>query len=110
MAFVSFQKNTLHGRIIIASVLEFAGELLDARRREILKRRLKRMSGMNSVVGACEDGPSVVELTRDHHPDREDERRRVEAAGGFVVDYGGLPRVNGQLAVSRSIGDLAFKK
>jgi hypothetical protein len=113
MAFVSLQNKILRGHIIIARFLEFAGELLDTRRREILKRRLKRMNGMksmNSVVGACEDGPSILELTRDHHPDREDEKLRIEAAGGFVVDYGGLPRVNGQLAVSRSIGDLALKK
>jgi hypothetical protein len=95
---------------MLASLVEFSGELLDTRRREILERRLKRKSGKNSVAGACEDGPPILELTRDHRPDREDEKLRVEAAGGFVVDYGGLPRVNGQLAVSRSIGDLAFKK
>lgn len=61
-------------------------------------------------VNVCSDGPVVLELTRDHRPDREDERLRIETAGGFVESYGGLPRVNGQLAVSRSIGDLAFKK
>ncbi|EOX94652.1 Phosphatase 2C family protein isoform 4 [Theobroma cacao] len=51
----------------------------------------------------------VKELTRDHHPDRDDERSRVEAAGGYVVDWGGVPRVNGQLAISRAIGDVLFK-
>ncbi|XVF80840.1 hypothetical protein PTKIN_Ptkin15bG0107400 [Pterospermum kingtungense] len=51
----------------------------------------------------------VKELTRDHHPDRDDERSRVEAAGGYVVDWGGVPRVNGQLAISRSIGDVLYK-
>ncbi|XP_042518279.1 uncharacterized protein LOC122092049 isoform X3 [Macadamia integrifolia] len=51
----------------------------------------------------------VKELTRDHHPDREDERSRVEAAGGYVVEWGGVPRVNGELAVSRAIGDVSFK-
>ncbi|CAH2062968.1 unnamed protein product [Thlaspi arvense] len=49
------------------------------------------------------------ELTKDHHPNREDEKNRVEAAGGYVTDWAGVPRVNGQLAVSRSIGDLTFK-
>ncbi|KAI5430279.1 hypothetical protein KIW84_034747, partial [Lathyrus oleraceus] len=48
----------------------------------------------------------VKELTRDHHPDREDERTRVEAAGGQVLNWGGLPRVNGQLAITRAIGDV----
>ncbi|XP_022145966.1 probable protein phosphatase 2C 51 isoform X5 [Momordica charantia] len=51
----------------------------------------------------------VKELTRDHHPDREDERSRVEIAGGHVVDWGGVPRVNGQLAITRAIGDVPFK-
>ena len=53
---------------------------------------------------------NVKELTRDHHPDRDDERSRVEAAGGYVLEWGGVPRVNGQLAVSRAIGDLSYKR
>ncbi|XP_031375481.1 putative protein phosphatase 2C 50 isoform X1 [Punica granatum] len=52
---------------------------------------------------------SVQELTRDHSPDRDDERSRVEAAGGYVLNLSGVPRVNGQLAVSRAIGDVKFK-
>ncbi|VVB06713.1 unnamed protein product [Arabis nemorensis] len=42
-------------------------------------------------------------------PSREDEKIRVEAAGGYVTEWAGVPRVNGQLAVSRSIGDLSYK-
>ncbi|KAL0725229.1 hypothetical protein Bca4012_039828 [Brassica carinata] len=49
------------------------------------------------------------ELTKDHHPNREDEKDRVEAAGGYVTEWAGVSRVNGQLAVSRAIGDLTFK-
>uniref|UniRef100_A0A5B7ATR6 PPM-type phosphatase domain-containing protein n=1 Tax=Davidia involucrata TaxID=16924 RepID=A0A5B7ATR6_DAVIN len=49
------------------------------------------------------------ELTRDHHPDRDDERGRIEAAGGFVR-VRGVPRVNGVLALSRSIGDVYLKR
>ncbi|KAA8543285.1 hypothetical protein F0562_021220 [Nyssa sinensis] len=52
---------------------------------------------------------SAKELTRDHHPDRDDERSRVESAGGYVLEWGGVSRVNGQLAVSRAIGDVSFK-
>ncbi|KAL6978568.1 protein-serine,threonine phosphatase [Sarracenia purpurea var. burkii] len=52
---------------------------------------------------------SAKELTRDHHPDRDDERSRVEFSGGRVLDWGGVSRVNGQLAVSRAIGDVSFK-
>lgn len=53
---------------------------------------------------------SVKELTRDHHPDRDDEKSRVESAGGSVYEWGGVARVNGQLAVSRAIGDPSFKR
>ncbi|XAR61161.1 Phosphoprotein phosphatase [Bertholletia excelsa] len=52
---------------------------------------------------------NVEQLTRDHHPDRDDERTRIEAAGGFIRTLG-VPRVNGILAVSRSIGDVYLKR
>src|SRR5204863_7013389 len=45
--------------------------------------------------------------TQDHKPDRLDEKKRIENAGGKVVMHG-VPRVNG-LAVSRSIGDRKLK-
>lgn len=53
---------------------------------------------------------TVEELTKDHHLDRDDEKFRVENAGGYVTEWGGVPRVNGQLVVSRSIGDVNFKR
>ena len=53
---------------------------------------------------------SAKELTKDHHPDRPDERSRVESAGGHVLEWAGVSRVNGQLAVSRAIGDVSYKK
>ncbi|CAF4938600.1 unnamed protein product [Pieris macdunnoughi] len=40
--------------------------------------------------------------------DIEDERKRIEASGGTVM-YWGTWRVNGQLAVSRAIGDAQYK-
>lgn len=52
----------------------------------------------------------VKELTKDHHPDKDEERNRVEAAGGYVLEWAGVPRVNGELAVSRAIGDIHFKR
>lgn len=52
----------------------------------------------------------VKELTKDHRPDRDDERMRVEAAGGYVIEWGGVPRVNGELAISRAIGDVSFRR
>ncbi|XP_031248432.1 probable protein phosphatase 2C 2 [Pistacia vera] len=49
-------------------------------------------------------------LTMDHRLNREDERLRIENAGGFVHNCNGVWRVQGTLAVSRSIGDLHLKQ
>lgn len=45
-------------------------------------------------------------LSFDHKPLNESESSRITAAGGFI-EYG---RVNGNLALSRAIGDFEFKK
>ncbi len=44
-------------------------------------------------------------LSVDHKPGDEPERQRIESAGGFVE----FNRVNGNLALSRALGDFAFK-
>jgi serine/threonine protein phosphatase PrpC len=44
-------------------------------------------------------------LSDDHKPDRADEVKRIEAAGGFVS----FRRVLGRLAVSRAFGDKEYK-
>ncbi|XP_050434755.1 probable protein phosphatase 2C T23F11.1 [Adelges cooleyi] len=49
----------------------------------------------------------VVEpLSYDHKPNNEVETKRIEAAGGWVM----FNRVNGNLALSRALGDYIFKK
>lgn len=50
-------------------------------------------------------GNKPVPLSYDHKPDDEEEERRIRAAGGYVA--GG--RVEGDLAVSRGLGDFRFK-
>jgi protein phosphatase 2C family protein 2/3 len=45
------------------------------------------------------------DLSVDHKPNTPSERSRIERANGFVEDN----RVNGNLALSRSIGDFEFK-
>mmetsp|Transcript_35844 Transcript_35844/g.84956 ORF Transcript_35844/g.84956 Transcript_35844/m.84956 type:complete len:769 (-) Transcript_35844:132-2438(-) len=51
----------------------------------------------------------VIALTDDHKPDRQDERERVEEAGGQILYWNGR-RVMGVLAMSRAIGDQSLKQ
>jgi len=44
-------------------------------------------------------------VTLDHKPNMPTEVRRIETAGGYIDDY----RVNGDLAVSRTLGDVFYK-
>ncbi|TVY65599.1 Protein phosphatase 2C-like protein [Lachnellula suecica] len=71
------------------------------------------LSGSKIWVGNAGDSRSVLgvkgrakPLSFDHKPQNEGEKARITAAGGFV-DFG---RVNGNLALSRAIGDFEFKK
>jgi len=48
----------------------------------------------------------VYEMSHDHKPDNEIERSRIEKAGGYISDG----RINGNLNLSRAIGDLEYKK
>ena len=50
-------------------------------------------------------GQKVAFATSDHKPTNPDERARIEQAGGHVTQG----RVNGQLAVSRALGDFELK-
>lgn len=50
----------------------------------------------------------AYDVTREHRPDDPRETDRITAVGGQVIcEPGGIPRVNGNLALSRSIGDRA---
>ncbi len=48
-------------------------------------------------------------MSVDHKASNEEEKKRVKDSGGLVVWFGGW-RVNGTLAVSRSIGDEPMSK
>ncbi|MFH4973923.1 hypothetical protein AB6A40_000632 [Gnathostoma spinigerum] len=59
----------------------------------------------DSRAVACVSGEARP-LSFDHKPANEAEARRIVAAGGWVE----FNRVNGNLALSRALGDFAFKK
>lgn len=54
-------------------------------------------------------GNEAVALSEDHKPAQEIERNRILNAGGFLSEIGGVCRVNGNLNLSRAIGDLKYK-
>ena len=54
------------------------------------------------VVGTSSQ---CVSMSEDHKPDNAEEKMRIVAAGGFVM----IGRVNGELAMSRAIGDFQYK-
>lgn len=59
----------------------------------------------DSRVLACIDG-QCQPLTEDHKPNNDQEKKRIEASGGYVENN----RVNGSLALSRAFGDNDYKQ
>lgn len=60
--------------------------------------------GDSRVIIVRQDG-SLTELSNDHKPDNLEEKARIEKAGGHVANN----RVDGQLAMSRAMGDYQYK-
>lgn len=56
----------------------------------------------------AQKGGKAKGMSVDHKPDREDEEKRIKALGGRVLHWGRW-RVEGILAVSRAIGDIALQ-
>lgn len=61
------------------------------------------MGDSRCVIGTSS---ATIALTEDHKPELEDEKARIQAAGGFVL----MDRVDGELAMSRAIGDFRYKQ
>jgi serine/threonine protein phosphatase PrpC len=62
----------------------------------------------DSRIFKCRQG-ECVPLTRDHKPESPRERRRIEAAGGTVVQFGPCYRIDCNLNLSRALGDFKYK-
>jgi len=71
------------------------------------KELLVGWSGDSRAI-ICKGGKAVA-LSEDHKPNDPVERSRIEKAGGFVQEMNGHHRVNGNLNLSRAIGDLKYK-
>lgn len=71
-------------------------------------KRVEKIFVANAGDSRCvlSKAGSVIDLSIDHKPTLDSERERIENAGGYV-SWG---RVNGNLALSRAIGDFEFKR
>uniref|UniRef100_A0A2H8TSK1 Protein phosphatase 1E n=1 Tax=Melanaphis sacchari TaxID=742174 RepID=A0A2H8TSK1_9HEMI len=62
----------------------------------------------DSIATLWKNGTPLC-LVNKHVPERYDEAQRIENEGGIVSKCQGIWRVDGQLAVSRAIGDVKYK-
>lgn len=60
--------------------------------------------GDSRAIGSVNGKVEILSV--DHKPNNDDERKRITAAGGWVE----FNRVNGNLALSRALGDFIFKR
>eukprot|EP01024_Parvocaulis_polyphysoides_P058682 TRINITY_DN6321_c0_g2_i2.p1 TRINITY_DN6321_c0_g2~~TRINITY_DN6321_c0_g2_i2.p1 ORF type:complete len:293 (-),score=40.68 TRINITY_DN6321_c0_g2_i2:1178-2056(-) len=74
----------------------------------VVQNRMYVANVGDSKCVLCRDGKGEL-LTVDHKPNLQNERERIESAGGVVI-WAGTWRVGGVLAVSRAFGDKPLKK
>eukprot|EP00544_Gedaniella_sp_CCMP2646_P007177 CAMPEP_0202485920 /NCGR_PEP_ID=MMETSP1361-20130828/4611_1 /ASSEMBLY_ACC=CAM_ASM_000849 /TAXON_ID=210615 /ORGANISM="Staurosira complex sp., Strain CCMP2646" /LENGTH=615 /DNA_ID=CAMNT_0049114913 /DNA_START=232 /DNA_END=2079 /DNA_ORIENTATION=+ len=73
----------------------------------LIGRKLTIANAGDSRAVLCRAGGRAEALSFDHKPQQDREMSRIRNAGGFVNQFG---RVNGNLNLSRSIGDLKYKQ
>jgi serine/threonine protein phosphatase PrpC len=73
----------------------------------IVNRVLTVANAGDSRAVLCRAGGLTKALSFDHKPLQDVEMKRIKNAGGFVNQFG---RVNGNLNLSRAIGDLKYKQ
>lgn len=74
----------------------------------ILVEDMKKLYVANAGDSRCvlSRAGEAVPLSFDHKPENEEERERIEKAGSVITDG----RVDGNLNLSRSLGDLKYKQ
>ncbi|GAA0167066.1 protein phosphatase [Lithospermum erythrorhizon] len=70
-----------------------------------LGKRLMIANAGDSRAILCSRGGVFTQLTEDHRPDSNKEKKRVEESGGFIEDG----YLNGELGVTRALGDWFLK-
>uniref|UniRef100_A0AAF5Q3V7 PPM-type phosphatase domain-containing protein n=2 Tax=Wuchereria bancrofti TaxID=6293 RepID=A0AAF5Q3V7_WUCBA len=88
--------SSLTGSTLISVILE-------------LNRFLTVINIGDSRAVACDITGRAIPLSADHKPSDENERKRIENAGGFI-EFRGVDRLQGILSVSRAFGDTALKQ
>lgn len=73
----------------------------------IIDRIVTVANAGDSRAVICRAGGIAEPLSLDHKPSQQREMSRITRAGGFVNQFG---RVNGNLNLSRSVGDLKYKQ
>jgi protein phosphatase 2C len=74
----------------------------------LLHRRHMWVANCGDSRAITGSSSTFTALTRDHKPNATTEEERINSLGGYVASVAGIPRVIGELAVSRSIGDLRY--
>jgi len=95
-AFLSSGIDVMNGTTAVFAITEAIGDTL--------KLTVGNLGDSRCIVGEY-SSPNFKAMTTDHKPMDEGETKRIEGAGGFVA----CKRVDGILAVSRSIGDGTYK-
>ena len=75
----------------------------------IIQDNILTIANVGDSRAVLSSGGETIAMSDDHKPNRPDERKRIEEAGGIVV-WAYSWRVMGVMAVSRSIGDKLYKQ
>jgi protein phosphatase PTC1 len=120
---VKFRERLIRDRCAVAAAMRAAYVALDAELRaarmfrtgatavtvyvhaDAAGRRVLTTANVGDARAVLSRAGRPVRLSCDHRAGEENERRRIEKAGGFVC----AKRVNGILEVSRALGDHALK-